>query len=401
MAVSAVDMALWDLKARLLGLPLADALPRFRDSVPIYGSGGFTSYDADALREQARGWVRAGMRSVKIKVGRDPDADPERIKVVREVIGPNVELMVDANGAYGSVAEALEHAERFRELGVVWLEEPLPNDDLEGLARLRRERPPGSRSPRGEYNWSLFDAERLLSAGAVDVLQSDVTRCGGMTELLRIDGVCRAHGVPFSAPLRAGGLGARLLRDGVHQAPRVLPRPRPGGVPALRGDAGTPTAECSSRMAGAPGLGLELRVRGGALPSRVSMGIATEGGRHQPGDRRPRDQSQDRRVARGPRRAGLGHGQLGPEGVEKVDVKSLERRSAQGAARRGPLRRGKPGDLLARQLQLPPAPARCRDPGDDRRDRRRRSRSAIGMRPRCSPAAAPPASPARRPTRPS
>jgi L-alanine-DL-glutamate epimerase-like enolase superfamily enzyme len=198
MALSAVDMALWDLKARLLGLPLADALPRFRDSVPIYGSGGFTSYDAVSLREQARGWVRAGMRSVKIKVGRDPEADPARVEIVREEIGPDVELMVDANGAYGSVAEALEHAARFRELGVVWLEEPLPNDDLAGLREVHRGRPPGIEIAGGEYNWSLFDAERLLSAGAVDVLQSDVTRCGGVTELLRIDGVCRAHGVPFS-----------------------------------------------------------------------------------------------------------------------------------------------------------------------------------------------------------
>ncbi len=198
MAVSAVDMALWDLKARLLELPLADALPRFRQSVPVYGSGGFTSYDADALREQASGWMRAGMRSVKIKVGRDPDADPERIRVVRDVIGPDVELMVDANGAYGSAAEALAHAERFRELRVVWLEEPLPNDDLAGLRQVRRGSPAGIEIAGGEYNWSLFDAERLLSAGAVDVLQSDVTRCGGVTELLRIDGVCRAHGVPFS-----------------------------------------------------------------------------------------------------------------------------------------------------------------------------------------------------------
>jgi L-alanine-DL-glutamate epimerase-like enolase superfamily enzyme len=199
MALSAVDIALWDLKARLLGLPLADALPRFRDDVAIYGSGGFTSYDPGDLREQARGWVEAGMRSVKIKVGRDPESDPERVKVVRDVIGPNVELMVDANGAYGSVAEALGHAERFREQGIVWLEEPLPNDDLEGLRRLRRERPAGIEIAAGEYNWSLFDAQRLLRAGAVDVLQSDVTRCGGVTELLRIDGVCRAHGVPFSA----------------------------------------------------------------------------------------------------------------------------------------------------------------------------------------------------------
>jgi L-alanine-DL-glutamate epimerase-like enolase superfamily enzyme len=199
MAVSAVDVALWDLKARMLGLSLADALPRFRDSVPVYGSGGFTSYDSEALREQARGWVDAGMRSVKIKVGRDPDIDPERIKIVREVIGPNVELMVDANGAYGSVAEALQHAQRFHELDAVWLEEPLPNDDPGGLAALRSERPAGIEIAAGEYNWSLHDAERLLAEGAVDVLQSDVTRCGGLTELLRIDGLCRAHGVPFSA----------------------------------------------------------------------------------------------------------------------------------------------------------------------------------------------------------
>jgi L-alanine-DL-glutamate epimerase-like enolase superfamily enzyme len=199
MAVSAVDVALWDLKARLLGLSLADTLPRFRDSVPIYGSGGFTSYDAARLREQARGWVRAGMRSVKIKVGREPEIDPERIKLVRDVIGPNAELMVDANGAYGSVAEALQHAQRFHELDVVWLEEPLPNDDPGGLAALRRERPAGIEIAAGEYNWSLHDAERLLADETVDVLQSDVTRCGGLTELLRIDGLCRAHGVPFSA----------------------------------------------------------------------------------------------------------------------------------------------------------------------------------------------------------
>jgi L-alanine-DL-glutamate epimerase-like enolase superfamily enzyme len=199
MALSAVDIALWDLKARLLELPLAHTLPRFHDSVPVYGSGGLTSYDQERLREQARGWVEAGMRSVKIKVGRDPNADPERIKIVREVIGPNVELMVDANGGYPDVSAALEQAERFRELDVVWLEEPLPNDNLDGLRELRESRPAGIAIAGGEYIWSLFDAQRLLSAEAVDVLQADLTRCGGITELLRIDGICRAHGVPLSA----------------------------------------------------------------------------------------------------------------------------------------------------------------------------------------------------------
>ena len=199
MALSAVDIALWDLKARLLGLPLADALPRFWETVPVYGSGGFTSYDDHSLREQARGWVSSGLRSVKIKVGRNPETDPERIKAVREEIGPNVELMVDANGAYRSVADALRHAERFSEEGITWLEEPLSNDELDGLSAVRASRPGGIEIAAGEYNWSVFDAERLLGAGAVDVLQSDVTRCGGITELLRIDGVCRAHGTPFSA----------------------------------------------------------------------------------------------------------------------------------------------------------------------------------------------------------
>src|SRR4051812_37602379 len=91
MAISAVDIALWDLKAKLLGIPLADALPRFHDAVPVYGSGGFTSYSLAELEEQLRGWVEQGFTRVKIKVGRDPGADPERLDVARQAIGPNVE----------------------------------------------------------------------------------------------------------------------------------------------------------------------------------------------------------------------------------------------------------------------------------------------------------------------
>jgi L-alanine-DL-glutamate epimerase-like enolase superfamily enzyme len=198
MAISAVDVALWDLKARLLGVPLADALPRLRDSVPIYGSGGFTSYDERRLREQLRGWVESGIRSVKIKVGRDPEGDPARVSFAREAIGPNVELMVDANGAY-TVPQALGLAERFAEQEVRWLEEPLSSDDLEGLAELRSRSPAGMAIAAGEYVWSSLDAQRMLEAGAVDVLQADVTRCGGITELLHIGGLCSARQVPFSA----------------------------------------------------------------------------------------------------------------------------------------------------------------------------------------------------------
>jgi L-alanine-DL-glutamate epimerase-like enolase superfamily enzyme len=198
MAISAVDIALWDLKARLLGVSLADVLPRLRDSVPIYGSGGFTSYDDRRLREQLRGWIEAGIRSVKIKVGRDPASDPARAAMAREAVGPNVELMLDANGAY-TLPQALGLAERFAEQDVTWLEEPLSSEDLEGLAELRSRFPGGMAIAAGEYVWSSQDAQRMLEAGAVDVLQADVTRCGGITELLHIGGLCSARQVPFSA----------------------------------------------------------------------------------------------------------------------------------------------------------------------------------------------------------
>ena len=198
MAISAVDIALWDLKARLLGVSLADALPRIRDSVPIYGSGGFTSYDEAELREQLRTWIQSGIRSVKIKVGRDPEADPARVAVARDEIGPNAKLMVDANGAY-TLPQALGLAERFAEQGVSWLEEPLSSEDMDGLAELRGRMPAGIAIAAGEYAWSSIECQRLLEAGAVDVLQADVTRCGGITELLHIGGLCSARQVPFSA----------------------------------------------------------------------------------------------------------------------------------------------------------------------------------------------------------
>jgi len=198
MAISAVDIALWDLKARLMGVSLADALPRLRDAVPVYGSGGFTSYDDRRLREQLRGWIESGIRCVKIKVGRDPEADPARVAMAKETIGPNAKLMVDADGAY-TLPRALGLVERFAEQDVSWLEEPLSSEDLDGLAELRSRSPAGMAIAAGESVWSSADAQRLLEAGAVDVLQADVTRCGGITELLHIGGLCSARRMPFSA----------------------------------------------------------------------------------------------------------------------------------------------------------------------------------------------------------
>jgi L-alanine-DL-glutamate epimerase-like enolase superfamily enzyme len=196
MAISAVDIALWDLRAKLLDLSLAGSLGRFRDAIPAYGSGGFTSYTDAELARQLRGWVERGCRRVKIKVGREPERDPERLAVAREAIGEEVALMVDANGAFDRRAAA-RWADRYAELGVSYLEEPVSSDDLDGLRWLRDAVPAGIEVAAGEYAWDLFELGQL--AGCVDVLQADVTRCGGITNLLRADGICRAHNLPFSA----------------------------------------------------------------------------------------------------------------------------------------------------------------------------------------------------------
>jgi len=196
MAISAVDIALWDLRAKLLDQSLADSLGRFREAIPAYGSGGFTSYSDDELAEQLRGWVERGCERVKIKVGREPERDPERLAAARAAIGEEVELMVDANGAFDRRGAA-RWAERYAEYGVSYFEEPVSSDDTEGLRWLRDTVPAGAAIAAGEYAWDLPDLERL--AGCVDVLQGDVTRCAGITNLLGADGICRAHGLPFSA----------------------------------------------------------------------------------------------------------------------------------------------------------------------------------------------------------
>jgi L-alanine-DL-glutamate epimerase-like enolase superfamily enzyme len=196
MAISAVDIALWDLKARLLGVALADALPRFYAAVPVYGSGGFTSYSNERLRDQLGGWASEGIPCVKMKVGREPQEDPERLRVAREAIGEDVGLFVDANGAY-TRKQALLWAQRFAEEGISYLEEPVSSEDREGL-RLLRDRGPGGLSiAAGEYEWTLPQLADL--AGCVDILQADVTRCGGITNLLRVDGICKGRQIPFSA----------------------------------------------------------------------------------------------------------------------------------------------------------------------------------------------------------
>jgi L-alanine-DL-glutamate epimerase-like enolase superfamily enzyme len=193
-AVSAVDIALWDLKARLLDVPLADLLPRAHESVPVYGSGGFTSYSLDRLREQLGGWVADGIPRVKMKLGREPERDPERLDAAREAIGDDAELYVDANGAFAP-KQALDWAKRYaREWGVSWFEEPVSSGDLGGLRFVREHAP--LEVAAGEYAYVATDFRNLL--GRVDCLQADVTRCGGVTGLLHVAGFAATHGLPLS-----------------------------------------------------------------------------------------------------------------------------------------------------------------------------------------------------------
>ena len=197
MALSAVDLALWELKARLLEQPLVALLEAPHESVPIYGSGGFCSYSDERLREQLRGWVEQGIPRVKMKVGRDPDRDRDRVEAARGAIGDEAELFVDANGAYGrqeAVAWSHVYADGY---GVTWFEEPVSSDDLEGLAQVRDESPPGIEIAAGEYGDLLPYFEHI--APVVDCLQADVTRCGGITGLLKIAPVAEAHDLDLSA----------------------------------------------------------------------------------------------------------------------------------------------------------------------------------------------------------
>jgi L-alanine-DL-glutamate epimerase-like enolase superfamily enzyme len=198
MAISAVDIALWDLKARLLGQPLVRVIPAFRDEVLIYGSGGFTNYPLPRLAEQAASWAAQGIPRMKVKTSRDPDADPARLTAVRKEVGDGPELFTDANGALNRKA-ALYWAGRFaREWGVSWFEEPVSSQDLDGLRLVRDRGPAGLDIAAGEYGYVLPDFAALLDAGAVDCLQADVTRCGGITGLLQVGGLAEARQVDLS-----------------------------------------------------------------------------------------------------------------------------------------------------------------------------------------------------------
>jgi L-alanine-DL-glutamate epimerase-like enolase superfamily enzyme len=257
-AISALDIALWDLKARLLDRPLACLLGEPRP-VHVYGSGGFTSYD-DQLRDQLTGWV-AELRipRVKIKIaeswGHNEQRDLARIELAREIIGPATELYADANGGYTRMQAARVAAE-MAPSRVSWFEEPVTSDDVAGLAALREELEPDVTA--GEYSWTLTDSARLLDARAVDCLQIDVARCGGVTGFVRAAGLAAEHGLQVSGHC-APNLHARVAAaipnvrhvEYFHDHQRIERMLFDGAL--------SPAGGVMTPDYGRPGLGLELR----------------------------------------------------------------------------------------------------------------------------------------------
>ena len=198
MAISAVDTALWDLKAKLLDAPLVSLLGQARRRVPVYGSGGFTSYSVPELERQLGGWAAAGLHWVKMKIGRQPDQDIPRVRAVRDAIGNGPGIFVDANGAY-SRKQALRQAAALADLGVTWYEEPVSSEDLRGLALLRDRVPASMELSAGEYGYDSVYFRRMCAAGAVDVLQADASRCKGITGFLRAAAIADAFLLPLSS----------------------------------------------------------------------------------------------------------------------------------------------------------------------------------------------------------
>jgi L-alanine-DL-glutamate epimerase-like enolase superfamily enzyme len=198
MAISALDIALWDAKAKLLACSVVQLLGAAQTAVDAYGSGGFTSYSDDQLTKQLSQWAEAGLRSVKIKIGSHPDADPRRVHVAREAIGDDVALFVDANGAF-SARQAITFAARFAEDRVSWFEEPVSSDRLADMRRVRDAAPLGMDIAAGEYGYDPLYFRRMLDAEAVDVLQLDATRCRGFTGFLQSAAVASSFGMPLSA----------------------------------------------------------------------------------------------------------------------------------------------------------------------------------------------------------
>lgn len=197
LAVAAVDIAIWDLKAKLANMPLHRLLGGARKRIPVYNTdGGWLNHTLQQLVDETKQIVDAGFRGTKIKVGKDdPAEDAERIAAVREVLGPHRTLMVDANERFTS-AEAIRRARMWEPYNLFWFEEPLPAEDILGHAALKAH----TNIPIaiGESLFSRFQFRDYVSTGGASILQADACRCGGITEWLKIAHMADCHNMQVS-----------------------------------------------------------------------------------------------------------------------------------------------------------------------------------------------------------
>jgi L-alanine-DL-glutamate epimerase-like enolase superfamily enzyme len=198
-ALSGVDIALWDLKAKAFGVPLYKLLGPYTDRVPIYGSGGWTHFTEDELVREQTGYVERGIPRVKMKVakdfGRAEAEDLRRLAAVRKAVGDDVEIYVDANNGYYA-KQAIAMSRRFEQFDVRWFEEPVLADDVQGLAEISR----ATTIPvaTGEHEYTKYGFKDLISRGGADIVQPDVGRVGGITEWLKVAHLAHAYNLPVA-----------------------------------------------------------------------------------------------------------------------------------------------------------------------------------------------------------
>lgn len=197
-AISAIDIALWDLRAKAAGMPLYQMLGGYRDRVPTYIAGGYYE-EGKGLPELAREMaenVAMGARAIKMKVGAlSQREDAERVKTVREAIGPDVKLMVDANCAYRTY-EAIQFARRIEEYDPFWFEEPIPPDDYDGHRRLAQ----STTIPlaTGENEYTRYGFRDLIAQTGVAILNADAVILGGVTEFMKVAALAQAHDIDIA-----------------------------------------------------------------------------------------------------------------------------------------------------------------------------------------------------------
>ncbi len=197
LAISAVDIALWDLKARRAGVPLWRLLGGFDPAVPCYAGGIDLDFPLDKLLRQTDDNLARGFRAIKMKVGRPQlSQDVERVRAMRAHLGPDFALMADANMRW-SVDQAIRAARALADTGLVWLEEPTIPDDVDGHVRILRDG--GLPIAAGENLHSLYEFKQLIAAGGVSFPEPDVTNCGGVTVFMKVAHLAEAYNLPVTS----------------------------------------------------------------------------------------------------------------------------------------------------------------------------------------------------------